>query len=125
MLADIIALQTTATISQGPVDIPWIDDAVRLLPSYLQWTLFSLMILFGVSIEGFTNTRFFWPCLSDIMKITQALWMIALYWTAYQETETSRFVIMTIVYMTHIVDVWQAKDCLETKSQSIPQHWEM
>lgn len=101
-----------------PVEIEWFTDLYLSLPEWLQWTFFAVAILFGTWMELSTNTRFLWPCWSSFAKVFQACYAIAFYWAVFAETETTKFVIAILVYLTHIFDVAIASDCEMEQSQS-------
>ena len=80
------------------------------------------MLYLGAVIEGTANTRFFWPCTSDFVKSIEAILLIVFYWVVYAESETSRFVIIQMVYLTHLFDVFQSESCGDIESQSVSEH---
>ena len=118
-MKEILQVLVTTTASSGPVDIPWIDGPVKDLDPTIQWVLFGIALFFGYTMEVIANTRFFWPCTSDVTKLTEAFLIITFYWVSYSETETSRLIIIMLVYLTQIFDVASAPACSETESE----HW--
>ena len=75
------------------------------LPESVQWLLFTLFFLVGGGIEFLSNNSFLYPCLSETVIMTQATYLIAFYWMMFNETETSKYIIIAATYATHLVTV--------------------
>ena len=93
------------------IDIPWFSEPLMNLSPWLQWTFFTLTSVLGGFLEFSANTSFLWPCWSELATSINASYMMAFYWMMFQETETSRYIIMFAIYATDLILVIATDGC--------------
>ena len=93
------------------IDIPWFSEPLMDLDRRLQNGLSTIPFFLSTFLEFSASTSFFWPCWSELATLLQTSYVLAFYWMMFNETETSRYIIIIAIYATHLVTVFAADSC--------------